>query len=312
MIATAAAGGATRLVAVTGMHRSGTSLGARAVNLLGVSFGAPEVLMAPGPDNPAGYWEHRGVKELDDELLARLGGSWDQPPVLERGWMDRADLDDLLDRARHLVAADLVSMGSPVVGFKDPRLSVLLAFWRRAVVVDQVVAVVRNPREVVASLANRNRFDVAEAATLWLRYVLALRADAPGAVVVLHRDLVDDLPATLVRLARDLDLPAPEESTIEQATRHLDRSLVHHSADTTAAMDHPVLALADRVWDGGRLDPGAVDPSVSSALGEGWLGAPGNRDRLQAARARAVDLEERLRKRLREVRSEQLPTDTRT
>src|SRR3954453_22283434 len=94
-----APGVAPRVVAVTGMHRSGTSLAARAVNLLGVSFGSADSLLRPGPDNPAGDWENRAMKELDDELLAALGGSWDQPPVLAAGWERDTALDELAERA---------------------------------------------------------------------------------------------------------------------------------------------------------------------------------------------------------------------
>ncbi len=82
------------------MHRSGTSLAARALDLLGVSLGDPDRLQPAGRDNPAGYWENRYVTELDDELLAALGGSWDQPPVLTPGWEADPALDELRDRAR--------------------------------------------------------------------------------------------------------------------------------------------------------------------------------------------------------------------
>ena len=39
---------------VLGMHRSGTSMFTRALNLLGMELGQP--LMAPQPDNPKGFW----------------------------------------------------------------------------------------------------------------------------------------------------------------------------------------------------------------------------------------------------------------
>ena len=57
-------GRSERAVCVTGMHRSGTSFTAKAIQLLGASLGGPEGLMAPGPDNPSGYWENRDIKEL--------------------------------------------------------------------------------------------------------------------------------------------------------------------------------------------------------------------------------------------------------
>jgi len=45
----------SHVVLILGMHRSGTSAAARAVNLLGVDLGAP--LLPPRDDNPVGCWE---------------------------------------------------------------------------------------------------------------------------------------------------------------------------------------------------------------------------------------------------------------
>src|SRR4051812_19396084 len=90
-------------ICITGMHRSGTSLAARAMDLLGVSLGEQDQLLAPGGDNPAGYWENRFLQEFDDALLARLGGVWDQPPVLPHGWETDPDLDPFRAEAAELL-----------------------------------------------------------------------------------------------------------------------------------------------------------------------------------------------------------------
>src|SRR5690606_4102139 len=122
------------VVCVAGMHRSGTSFAARALELLGVSLGRPEGLLAPGSDNPAGYWENRAIQELDDELLAHLGGSWDHPPVLTPGWERADDLEPFVTRAHAILDRDFARAASAgPVAFKDPRVSLLLPFWRRVV-----------------------------------------------------------------------------------------------------------------------------------------------------------------------------------
>ena len=89
----------TRAVCVTGMHRSGTSFIAGALGFLGVALGAPERMLRPGPDNPKGYFEIQAITQLDDELLAHLGGAWDQPPVLDPGWEHAPDLGPFRERA---------------------------------------------------------------------------------------------------------------------------------------------------------------------------------------------------------------------
>jgi len=59
---------------VIGMHRSGTSVVARAMNLLGVSLGKPEHIMRAAEDNNAeGFWENQLITDLNDEILARIG-----------------------------------------------------------------------------------------------------------------------------------------------------------------------------------------------------------------------------------------------
>src|SRR5690606_20066738 len=125
-------------VCVTGMHRSGTSFAARALQLLGASLGRPDQLMTPGPDHPAGYWENRRLKELHDELLADLGGSWDQPPVLAPGWADQPDLAPWRTEARERLVDAFGSdlEGAGVVAWKDPRLSLLTPFWRTVLPID--------------------------------------------------------------------------------------------------------------------------------------------------------------------------------
>ena len=49
----------TRVVPILGMHRSGTSMLAGALQQLGLELGSP--LLAATPDNPHGYWENSFV-----------------------------------------------------------------------------------------------------------------------------------------------------------------------------------------------------------------------------------------------------------
>ena len=73
------------IVCTLGMHRSGTSLVSRVLNVLGVYLGPEEHLMRPSSDNPTGHWESRPIKEINDEILSILGGSWSEPPPLPAG-----------------------------------------------------------------------------------------------------------------------------------------------------------------------------------------------------------------------------------
>jgi len=292
----------SRVVCITGMHRSGTSLGARLLQLLGVSLGDEAMLMPAGRDNVAGYWENRSVRELDDLVLAELGGSWDQPPTLDPGWQRSPRLDSFRAQAGLILDEAFGPDGSrpAVYGWKDPRLSLLLPFWETVAPVETTVVVVRDPAQVADSLHVRNGFGAAHSAALWLRYVLCATAPGRQHLLVAHHELVADVAGSLQHLASALGLPAPTPAAIDAAQAHLDPSLLHHHRQSTEAGgadhdDNPVVELAARVFAGGRFDTGLVDPLVADALRSGWLRAPGDAELLQIARARAVELEERLR-----------------
>ena len=61
------------MVIVTGMHRSGTSLCASLISLLGVDI-SDEI--EPTADNPSGHWERPELVQFHDRVLRTLGRSW--------------------------------------------------------------------------------------------------------------------------------------------------------------------------------------------------------------------------------------------
>ena len=105
----------SRVICIIGMHRSGTSLVTRVLNLLGLDLGPEGHLMGPSAANETGHWESMPISDLNDEILARLGGSWREPPPLPPGWERRPDLADLRAQARRLVESDFGD--SPFWGF---------------------------------------------------------------------------------------------------------------------------------------------------------------------------------------------------
>jgi hypothetical protein len=285
------------LVCITGMHRSGTSLLARVVNLLGVPLGDESALMGPGPDNPSGYWENRAVKELDDELLAHLGGAWDQPPLLTGDWALDPSLDPFRTRATEILARDYAGAPQGRAGCKEPRLCLLHPFWRTVVPIGATVVVVRDPGEVVASLARRNGMDPAQGAALWLRYLFA--ATTVPALVVALDDLTDKPEPTAVRLAAHLGLPDPGPDVLDEIRAHHDPSILHRRSPVTADdidISSPNMEVATAVWSDGDVDLDALPQALRTAMAEGWLGPPANRAAVDRARAENVELKEKLRK----------------
>ena len=140
------------IVCVLGMHRSGTSVAARLMNLLGVDLGAEEQLLSSQPDNPKGYWEYQPILDINEEILGRLGGNWHEPPPSRPGWETAAEFADLRQRARDLVARTFASADW---GWKDPRTCLTLPFWKRILPPVHYVICMRSPAEVAASLEQR-------------------------------------------------------------------------------------------------------------------------------------------------------------
>jgi hypothetical protein len=183
-------------VYVLGMHRSGTSAVTRVINLLGVPIGRAERLMPVQDDNPAGFWEHLPLMDVNDAVLERLGGTWDAPTEPDPSFAAAPEFADLVTRARDEFRATYD--GGRWV-FKDPRVSVVLPLWRHAVDTgaspgDVAVIVVRNPLDIAASLARRNHIAVSYTLALWERYTRLILRDAAGlpAYVIDYDALVDD------------------------------------------------------------------------------------------------------------------------
>jgi hypothetical protein len=284
------------------MHRSGTSIAARALEALGVSFGDPALLMQPGPDNPAGYWENRSIKELDDDLLTHLGGSWDSPPVLEAGWAQDHGLEEFRVRALEVLDETFgpPSDRAPLVGWKDPRLALLLAFWRSVIPVTATIVIVRDPIEVAASLEARNEMKPPQACLLWMRYLFAAIENDPDAMIVRHRAFFDDISRTLAAMADHLSLARPATEAVHEVQRHLDPSLHHHVAvEDQPDHDNPIVSLAASVWNAGEVRTDVVPTPIARAIARGWLRPPVDTLAFDRARARNVDLTELLRRRSR-------------
>ncbi|CAN5317808.1 hypothetical protein BH20ACT9_BH20ACT9_14880 [soil metagenome] len=225
---------ARRVVCVTGMHRSGTSLVARVVNLLGVDFGGERHRMAPSDANQRGYWEPRPIVALNDDLLRTLGGSWREPPALVDGWERDVRLDGHRAHARRVVRR-VLGDGPGLVGWKDPRTSLLLPFWRTVTPVWRTIVVVRDPDEVVASLQARDGLSAEHAARLWLRYTTAAWRADPDRRLLAYEHFFDDHVTAVHRLTTALGLPPAEDATRARIAEFFDARLRTHTRPRTDA-----------------------------------------------------------------------------
>ena len=115
-----------RPIAITGMHRTGTSMVTRALHDSGLHlFGAgADAFIDTAEDNPEGFWENAAIVACNDDLLEATGGAWDNPPRFRRrAPTTRESLTSSTPPTRRSpgFAARQKELGT--WGFKDPRTS---------------------------------------------------------------------------------------------------------------------------------------------------------------------------------------------
>jgi hypothetical protein len=231
-----------QIVCVLGMHRSGTSLLTRVLNLLGVDLG-PEAGLTTEPvvDNPRGYWEHQGLTLISDAIIKRYGGTWDNPPVLPVGWESDEAIDDLRRRAGELIGGFSASL---LWGWKDPRTCLTLPFWQQLLPEMRYVICLRKPVDVAASLAKRDDFTADKSLGLWCTYVASALKHSEGRarLCVFYEDLLSDTTNELARLAAFVGTSEETKSQLRDSIADfVDPNLQHHhSAPDTLVPDSTV------------------------------------------------------------------------
>lgn len=155
------------LVFVTGMHRSGTSVAARAVQACGFAMG--DNLMPGSRDNPKGFFEDLELVAINDALMAHVGVAWNtaKKPVFETQ-------QPLIDRMSAFL--DKVTTWGTGVALKDPRFCITYPVWTNHIKTTypslkvSIVGSVRNPLETLQSVMLRDGMSRQATVDLWKLY----------------------------------------------------------------------------------------------------------------------------------------------
>jgi len=146
---------------VLGMHRSGTSLIAKALENeihMGDDFLAGNIF------NPKGYFENKEFVQLNDRILGAAGGSWENPPseksILSVGFRYQNEIKSIINKHSN----------HDMWGWKDPRTTLTIKLYLPYLSNPHFIACFRDPREVVKSLANRGDLNELEATLLVEEY----------------------------------------------------------------------------------------------------------------------------------------------
>ena len=137
----------SRVLIISGMHRSGTSLVANYLRKCGLYIG--NTLVKPDRGNPLGYYEDREILEIHESELNKKG-------------IDAFNIDERLlplniSDGNRLKAEKVVAQRSGVLqwGWKEPRTTLFLTFWDSLIPEAKYLFLFRHPLAVLDSLLRR-------------------------------------------------------------------------------------------------------------------------------------------------------------
>ncbi len=225
----------SRIIPILGMHRSGTSVITRGLQVLSLDLG--NNLIGPrAEDNERGFWEDREINALNHSLLRKAGSEWYRLDTLDTSIFCNSAFDIKRDFASQLLKRKIRK--GRTFAFKDPCTCLLLPFWQEVFVklrlTPSYVIVVRNPLEVAESLRKRNGFPWMKSLLLWAKHSVAAIQGTQGVerVFVSYDAVLRDPEGELIRIAASLRLPPPGDNpgALKQYTEEfLSVSLRHHA-----------------------------------------------------------------------------------
>lgn len=191
-------------IVVIGMHRSGTSMVCRLVNMMGAYFGPEGCQWEPNTENPRGFWERKDFRALNDDILGAANCSWHEIDPWFEGGPAEAAAASFRERAGRLIFQ--LEAFRPWVT-KEPRFCLTFPFYRPHLEFPVVILVARKPGEVAVSLNTRDGFAREKSLQLWRQYnaeALRITAACPR-LVVNHSDLMARPVEEVSRLFTALD-----------------------------------------------------------------------------------------------------------
>jgi len=195
-----------------GMHRSGTSLLANIVGVLGVYLGEDNELMPPSGNNVFGYYELDALKVLNDRILNSFNGSWKRPVKVHP---DKV-AEEFTNNAKNILKS--LKKKSSVIGFKDPRLAMTIDFWSQLSQGNEYIYIFRHPISTAKSIAKAENINIGTAFKLWREYNEAILRFLEGKnfLLIRYEDILSQPETEVARIIEYLSLN-PKESEVQLA-----------------------------------------------------------------------------------------------
>ena len=234
------------------MHRSGTSVMTRALELLGAEFG--DNLLPPVPGvNPKGFFEDMQIIYLNDRLLETVHADW-----LNSCDTSKVDWPALIEGEQGDVATRYLETqmsAHPLYCFKDPRTARTLVFWKaifaRLNVSPIFVIAHRNPVSIAASLERRDKILRVKSYWLWIEHHVAALEATQGfpRIVVGYERMLADPRREIQRMASLFGSAMPSAERINDFERDfLDESLAHSSLEEVSSLPEEVPVVARKLY----------------------------------------------------------------
>ncbi|MBX9743153.1 MAG: hypothetical protein K2W99_06425 [Chthoniobacterales bacterium] len=209
-----------QVVLVIGVQRSGTSVLTKGLETMGVSLGS--TLIPSGTYNEKGFWEDEDFHALNLKMLNSFGDRFrlvlsiteEEASVLcEKGFFREAS---------QLLLGKLPA--SQPLGIKDPRLSLLLPFWKKIFrsygIAPSFVIALRHPLSAIGFQEQFKTQDREEALWTWVSYLLTCLEQSEGhrRIIVDYDELLNNPTDQMKRVAHLLQLDL--DPTLLDAYRH--------------------------------------------------------------------------------------------
>lgn len=241
-----------KLIVVLGMHRSGTSVLARALQVFNVALG--ENLAPAAADNPKGFWEDQDIKEFNIELLSALSMNWSTLSLITQESLVYLKEQGYIEKALALLERKL--QPDTLWGVKEPRQTKLLAFWLEVFKLGdfdvRYIITVRDPKSVALSLEKRNHFSHERSYLLWLEHLLNSLYLTQGEkrVLVDYGQMLQNPDKQLDRVADTLALTVNDAERAFFIAEFLDTKLQHaNGVESSIPSDHDlVFSFAHEIY----------------------------------------------------------------
>lgn len=209
------AGPSPRPIIILGVDRSGTSLVSEMVLKWGAYAGDLGKMLAANVNNPQGYWEYRPMQDILNAVME----STELPnchPDMDRKLAEQGVSSHLRDRALRLVA-EMEAEGRPWF-WKEPFLSLTLAFWEQIWKNPVYVIPVRNPHDSAVSyekmflppaLRDGGIRIIGMFLLRWQHFMLSILEHSernPSTIFIPYEELLSNPQEQCRRLARFLDM----------------------------------------------------------------------------------------------------------